>query len=81
MENSWVKQYPKGVPSEVNPDDYTSIVDLFEQSIARFRTLPAYQNMGSVLTFHDIDQKSKAFASFLQSNLLLKKDFNVLIEL
>ena len=79
MENSWIKQYPKGVPSEINPDDYTSIVDLFEQSIARFKTLPAYQNMGSVLTFHDVDQKSQAFASFLQSNLLLKKGDRIAI--
>ena len=79
MENSWFKQYPKGVPSEINPDDYTSIVDLFEQSVSRFKMLPAYQNMGSVLSFHDVDQKSQAFASFLQSSLLLKKGDRIAI--
>ena len=35
--------------------------------------------MGSILTFHDIDQKSHAFAAFLQSHLLLKKGDRIAI--
>ena len=68
----WLKNYPEGVPEEINPDEYDSLLDLFKHSVNQFRHLPAYSNMGSTITFEEIDKQSRAFAAFLQSKLLVK---------
>ena len=51
----WLQNYPPGVPAEINPLEYRSLVDLTDQSLARFRDLPAYTSMGRTLTFGDLD--------------------------
>ncbi len=73
MEKIWLKHYPQGVPAEINPDTYHSLVDVFEQTCKQYQTLPAFYNLGTTLSFHDIDILSKAFAAYLQSVLGLKK--------
>ncbi len=62
----WLQNYPPGVPAEINPLEYRSLVDLTDQSLARFRDLPAYTSMGRTLTFGDLDTLSQRFAGYLQ---------------
>jgi long-chain acyl-CoA synthetase len=64
---SWLKCYPARVPAEIDPDRYTSLAELFEQSCERFAQRPAYHNLGRTLTFGDLDRLSAAFAGHLQS--------------
>ncbi len=73
MEKIWLKRYPEGIPAEINPDEYRSLVDLFEQSCRRFRAHNAFANMGYVMTFAELDAKSRDFAAYLQNELGLKK--------
>ncbi|HSW68955.1 MAG TPA: AMP-binding protein [Gammaproteobacteria bacterium] len=73
MEKVWLKNYPQGVPAEINPDAYQSIAEMFEQACAEFKTLPAFYNLGVTLSFQEIDHLSQAFAAYLQSILNLKK--------
>lgn len=73
MEKVWLKNYPSGVPAEINPDSYNSLVDVFEQTCKEYKDLPAFYNLGVTLTFHEIYTLSEAFAAYLQSVLNLKK--------
>jgi len=63
----WLKNYPQGIPANINPDAYSCLVDLFEETFDKYRTMPAFTCMGKSLTFNEIDQKSKQFAAYLQS--------------
>jgi len=73
VEKVWLKNYPPGVPAEINPDTYKSLVDIFEQTCQQYKELPAFYNLGVTFSFHDIYSLSEAVAAYLQSVLNLKK--------
>ena len=73
MKKVWLNRYPADVPAEIDPDRYQSLVDLFEQAAARFADRPAFVNMGEVMTFRKLEERSRAFAAYLQQGLGLKK--------
>ena len=77
----WLRFYPKGVPYEINPDAYTSLVALMEEGFRQFADRPAYSCMDKVLTFGQLDQLSKQFAAFLQHDLGLQKGDKVAIQM
>ena len=78
---SWQKFYPKGVPFEINPDEYTSIVELFEKSCAKFRGKPAFTNMGAVMSYGELDRLSSDFAAYLQKIVGLKKGDRIALQM
>ena len=67
MEKTWLKQYPEGVPAEIDVAQYASLVALLEESFRKYRDLPAYRFMGKVVTFAQVDDASRAMAAYLQS--------------
>ena len=67
MEKTWLSQYPKGVPANVDVAQYPSLVALIDESFKRYRDLPAYRFMGKAITFGEIDELSRAFAAYLQA--------------
>ena len=73
MEKIWLRQYPKGTPTEINLREFSSVADVFEKSCARYRSRPAYTNMGTTLSYNALDRLTAQFASFLQHTLGLKK--------
>lgn len=73
MERVWVKNYHEGVPAEINPDTYSSLVAMFEQTCKQNRKQSAYSNIGSVITFAELDKKTRDFAAYLQNVLHLQK--------
>lgn len=77
MERIWLKSYPPTVPGDVNVDSYRSIVDLFDRSVARYSDRPAYEQMGAVLSFADVERGSRCFAAFLNNRLGLDKGARV----
>ena len=66
MEKIWLKHYPKGVPPEINVDEYVSIREVFEESVAKYASRPAFSCMGKSLTFSELDTLSTAFGAWLQ---------------
>ena len=72
MDKIWLKSYPPGVPAEINPATYRSLLDLMERSLAKYRALPAYTSMDRTLTFGDLDVLSRQFAAYLQQVAGLK---------
>jgi long-chain acyl-CoA synthetase len=73
MEKIWYNAYYEGIAKEIDPDRYASIVDLFERKCEKFSDLKAVTNMGTSLTFRELEEKSRHFASYLQNTLYLKK--------
>jgi long-chain acyl-CoA synthetase len=66
MERFWLKNYPPGVPADVDPSVYPSLVALMEESFAKHRAAAAYVCMGSALSFGEVDTLSLALAGWLQ---------------
>jgi long-chain acyl-CoA synthetase len=67
MDRFWLKSYPPGVPSDIDPSIYPSVVALLEESFAKYRDRHAYVCMDKALTFGEIDTLSRGLAAWLQS--------------
>jgi len=63
----WLASYPPGVPAEIDPDRYASLVDMLDASFERFAQQPAFTNLGTTRTFAEVERHSRAFATYLQS--------------
>lgn len=73
MTHPWHSSYQKGVPNEVDINEYKSIVHIIDQSFEKYKDKPAFTCMGKTYTYSEIDTLSKKFASYLQNDLGLKK--------
>ncbi|MEM6050168.1 long-chain-fatty-acid--CoA ligase FadD [Erwinia sp. P7711] len=73
MNKVWLNRYPADVPAEISADRYTSLIDLFEQAVKRYAEQPAFINMGQAMTYQQLEERSRAFAAYLQQGLGLKK--------
>ena len=62
----WLKNYPAGIPHEIDPDRFESVADLFDWTVARFNDRPAYHSFGHTLSYAALDRLSRDFAAFLQ---------------
>ncbi|HEX9301958.1 MAG TPA: long-chain-fatty-acid--CoA ligase [Casimicrobiaceae bacterium] len=67
MEKIWLKAYPKGVPAEIDVNEYASVRDVFGEAIAKYAPRPAYTCMGKTITFAELDTLSRAFGAWLQA--------------
>ena len=65
MDKLWLQSYPKHVPAEIDTHQYHSLVDLFQRSVKQYGSLPAFSNMGKVLTYNDVDELTRQFAAYL----------------
>jgi long-chain acyl-CoA synthetase len=66
MERIWLKQYPPGVPADIEPTQYASLVDLLEESFTKFADRKAFICMDKAISYRDLDQMSLALAAYLQ---------------
>ena len=78
---SWFKFYPSSVPQEVDCTAYSSVTELFEESVKKFGTAVAYECMGKTLTFQELDRLSAQFANYLIFDLKLSKGSRVAIQM
>jgi len=72
MERVWLKSYPPGVPADINPGEYRSLVELFEKSVREYADRPAFHNMGKGISFGELDRLSRNFGAWLQAKGLGK---------
>ena len=66
MEKLWLKQYPAGVPPQIDADRYSSLKQVFEEHCAKYAQLPAFVNMGVTLSYAELDRLSARFGAWLQ---------------
>jgi long-chain acyl-CoA synthetase len=62
----WLKNYPAGIPAEINAEQFLSIPDLIDKTTAKFADRPAYHNLGYTITYAELDRLTRNFAAFLQ---------------
>lgn len=79
MEKIWLKTYSPGVPAEVNVGEFKSLKEILETSCARFADRPAFTNMGTSISYADLDRLTRQFGAFLQKDLGLRKGDRVAI--
>ena len=70
----WLSSYPEGVPAQIDASQYDSLVNLMEESFAKYADRTAYSFMGQNIGYQETDVKSQAFAAYLQSLGLEKGD-------
>ncbi|MDO8770352.1 MAG: long-chain-fatty-acid--CoA ligase [Burkholderiaceae bacterium] len=68
----WLSAYPAGVPADIDTAQYSSLVELMEESFKKNASRTAYSFMGKEVTYGQTDSLSAAFAVYLQ-NLGLKQ--------
>lgn len=66
-EKRWLKNYPKGVPANIDPEAYPRLTDMLDECLKKYRDLPAFIFMGKTLTFGELDRLSTNFAAYLHS--------------
>src|SRR5262249_48929752 len=74
MERIWLKDYPPGVPADIDPSRWPSLVAMIEESFSRYGDQPAFIFMGKTITYAELDTLSAAFAAWLQGNGLKQGD-------
>ena len=70
----WLKSYPSGVPADIDPGQYPSLVALMEEAFSKYADRVAYSFMGKEITYGQTDSLSKAFAAYLQGLGLARGD-------
>lgn len=63
----WLQNYPAGVPANINPDEYGSLLEMFKDTFKKYADKPAFTCMGKSMTFKELDKKSQRFAAYLHS--------------
>jgi len=79
MEKIWLKSYSKEVPAEVNVGEFKSLKEILEKSCTRFADRPAFTNMGTSITYAELDRLTRQFGAYLQKELGLRKGDRVAI--
>ena len=66
MNKIWLKNYPAGIPAEIDPDRFGSLPDLIEKLAVKFADKPAFHNLGCTISYAELERLSRNFAAFLQ---------------
>jgi long-chain acyl-CoA synthetase len=74
VEKTWLKFYDPRVSADIDADRYASVVDIFEQSVKKFKDKVAFINMGQSMTFGELDKLSAQYAAYLQNSGLKRGD-------
>jgi len=79
MNKPWLKHYEAGVPETIDPNRYSSILQIFEESFKSYESLPAFTNMGATISYGDLREQGLKFADYLQNELKLQRGDRVAI--
>jgi len=67
MERIWLKHYPAGVPADIDVTQYSSLVELLEESFRKFADRKAFICMDKAITYRELDEMSTALGAYLQA--------------
>ena len=81
MNKVWLKNYPPGVPAEINPNEYASLTAVIESSCARFAEHDAFSSLGRSITYAEFDRRARNFAAWLQQSAKLQRGDRIAIML
>jgi long-chain acyl-CoA synthetase len=70
----WLSEYTPGIPADIDPDAYPSLVALLQECFEKYATRTAFSFLGHDLTYAELDRLSQAFAAYLQTLGLQRGD-------
>lgn len=73
MERIWHRNYEESVPTDIDPDAFSSLAEVFDRACERFGDRDAFRCMGGSLTYAEFEARARDFAAFLQNDLGLRK--------
>lgn len=82
METSFFEErYPENYPKQFDPDQYESLVELFDSFVVEHAERPSFTCLGRTMTYRELDEQSAAFASYLQNHTSLQAGDRVALQL
>jgi long-chain acyl-CoA synthetase len=81
VDKIWLKNYPKGVPAEINPDEYASVVEIVDEACKTYASQPAFTSMDTTITYAEYERLARDFAAWIQTHAKLKKGDRIAIML
>ena len=79
FERPWLANYPAGVPQQIDPEEFSSVVAVLQASLEKYRDRPAFSHMGRAITYAEVDTYTKKFAAYLLGELKLKRGDRIAI--
>ncbi|WP_026432215.1 long-chain-fatty-acid--CoA ligase [Paracidovorax oryzae] len=70
----WLAAYPEGVPADIDPAQYPSLVALMEEAFRQHADRTAYSFMGKDISFAETEVQSRHLAAYLQGLGLARGD-------
>jgi long-chain acyl-CoA synthetase len=67
MEKLWIKQYPAGVPADIDVNQYETVSQVLEESMKKYAARTAFICMGKSITYAQLDTASRSVGAWLQS--------------
>ncbi len=67
MEKLWLKQYPAGVPAEIDVNQYQTVSQVLEESMKNYAARTAFICMGKSISYAQLDTLSRNLGAWLQS--------------
>ena len=77
----WLAAYGGRIPAEINPDAYSSVLEMLEAAMKGYADKPAFRCFGQTLTYADTDRLSRNFAAYLQRELGVRKGDRIAVML
>lgn len=75
------ERYPENYPGPIDPDQHGSLVEIFESFVKRYAEKPAFVCLGQTLTYAELNEKSAAFAAYLQNDTTLQPGDRIAVQL
>lgn len=80
-EEFFSERYPQDYPAAIDPDQYQSLVEIFESFVQRYAANTAFTCLGQGLTYAELNEKSAAFAAYLQNETSLQPGDRIAVQL
>jgi long-chain acyl-CoA synthetase len=77
----WFQSYPPFVERSISIDRYENIVQIFDESVAKYGDRIAFKNMDVALTFREVNEHVDALVWFLQNKTNLKKGDRIALQM
>ena len=81
MDKIWLNSYPAGVPPEIDVNAYTSVNEVLASTCREFPTRPAFRNLGTTLTYAQVDGLARNFAAWLENRPGLRRGSRIALML
>ncbi|ASP39706.1 long-chain fatty acid--CoA ligase [Bacterioplanes sanyensis] len=80
-EQFFQERYPAGLAATIDPDKHDSVVEIFDGFVKKFSDRPAFTCLGQTITYRDLNEKSAAFAAYLQNETSLQPGDRIAVQL